>query len=233
MNEFETTLPIMMLNHISYDDLAKQMGRINGGNLYNALNKNKNIYVSSLSKILNNLGYDLVIRKQGQTEGGYIIDNDSTPSPLRFHDMSMEFGIDPKKKRLNLSRSERLEQTEELKRHISEITHFECEERLREIWSTVSPVRKKDSKISEYESEYLKYRKEFQELYGEKLLVEEKKTAQLGDCPTKCRKGKIITEDSSDVKDMSEESVLKRQDEATKSRRDYLMSLTADFIMED
>lgn len=91
MNEFETTIHIMMLNHISYDDLAKRMGKTNSGNLYNVLNKNKNIYVSSLMKILDNLGYDIVIRKKGKNDGGYVIDNDNTPSPLRFHDMSLNF----------------------------------------------------------------------------------------------------------------------------------------------
>lgn len=91
MNEFETTMHIMMLNHITYDDLAKQMGQNNSGNLYNMLNKNKNIYVSSLMKILDNLGYDIVIRKKGKTDGGYIIDDSSIPSSLRFHDMSLNF----------------------------------------------------------------------------------------------------------------------------------------------
>lgn len=232
MNEFEIVKHIMMLDHVSYDDLSARLGYKSKSSSYITLN-NKHIYVDTLRKFLSELGYDLVVRKKGKTEGGYVIDNDNTPSHLRFHDMSMEFCVDPKKKRFNLSRSERLKQTEELKRHISEITPFECEKRLREIWSTVNPVRKKDSKISEYEGEYLKYRKEFQELYGERLPVEEKKSVPLVDCPAKCGKGKIITEDSADVKDMSTEAVLKRQDEVVKNRRDYLMSLTADFIMED
>ena len=92
MNEFETTLHIMMENRISYDDLAKRMGQRNGGNLYNTLNKNKNIYVSSLMKILDNLDYEIVVRKKGKTEGGYIFDNGNDPSPLRFQDMSIMFG---------------------------------------------------------------------------------------------------------------------------------------------
>lgn len=167
MNEFETTLHIMMLNHVSYDDLAKQMGQSNGGNLYNTLNKNKNIYVSSLLKILDSLGYELVVRKQGKTEGGYVIDNDNTPSPLRFHDMSMNFGVDPTKKRLNLSRSERLELTEKLRHKMTELTLSECENELYEIWCTTNPVRKKIRAMSEYEEEYFKYLKEFRELYKE------------------------------------------------------------------
>ena len=164
MNEFETTLHIMMLNHVSYDDLAKQMGQKNGGNLYNALNKNKNIYVSSLLKILDNLGYEMVIREKGKTNGGYVIDNDNTLSPLRFHDMSMEFGVDQSKQRLNLSRSERIKLTEELHK-VTELTLQECENKLYEIWRTVDPVRRKVHAISEYEGEYLKYKKEFRELY--------------------------------------------------------------------
>lgn len=91
MNAFETTLHIMMLKHITYEDLAKQMGHANGGNLYNTLNKNKNIYVSSLLKILDKLGYDLVIREKGKTDEGFVIDDSYTPSPLRFHDMSLNF----------------------------------------------------------------------------------------------------------------------------------------------
>lgn len=167
MNEFETTLHIMMLNHVSYDDLAKQMGQKNGGNLYNTLNKNKNIYVSSLMKILDNLGYEIVIREKGKTDGGYIIDESDDFSPLRFHDMSMTFGVDPVKERLNLSRTERIKLTEDLKHRIGELTLSECENKLHEIWSTTNPMRKNIKTISEYEGEYLKYKKEFRNLYEE------------------------------------------------------------------
>lgn len=246
MNEFETTLHLMMINNVSYNDLAEKMGHTNGGNLYNTLNRNKHIHVDTLRKILNTMGYDLVVRKQGNTEGGYVIDDDNTPSSLRFHDMSMEFGVDSKKKRLNLSRSERIRQTEDLKKKVHELTPFECEEKLREIWSTVNPVRKKNSTISEYEGEYLQYREEFRTIYGEELPVyttpaepqKKKVTSQtkrfpLVDSSTKNEKGKLITKDTTDMKDMSERAIFERQKESIKNRRDYLMSLTADFTMED
>lgn len=167
MNEFETTLHIMMLNHVSYDDLAKQMGQNNSGNLYRTLNKNKNIYVSSLLNILDNLGYELVVREKGKTDGGYVLDNDDVLSPLRFHNMGMIFGGGQVAERLNLSRSERIKLTRELKQQIGELTLSECEDRLRDIWSTTNPVHKKIKTISEYEGEYLKYLKEFRDLYRE------------------------------------------------------------------
>ena len=91
MNEFETTIHIMRLNHITYDELAKRTGQ-SGGNVYNALNKSKNIYVSSLLKMLDCMGYDIVVRQKGKTDGGYIIDNSYTPSPLRVPDIDMQFG---------------------------------------------------------------------------------------------------------------------------------------------
>lgn len=167
MNEFETTLHIMMLNHVSYDDLAKQMGQNNSGNLYRTLNKNKNIYVSSLLNILDNLGYELVVREKGKTDGGYVLDSGDVLSPLRLHDMGMIFGGSQVAERLNLSRSERIKLTRELKQQIGELTLSECEDRLRDIWSTTDPVRKKIKTISEYEGEYLKYLKEFRDLYRE------------------------------------------------------------------
>ncbi len=169
MNEFETTLHIMMLDHITYDDLAKQMGQPNGGNLYNALNRNKNIYFSSLLKILNSLGYDIVVREKGKTDGGYIIDDSDTPSPLRFHDMSMQFKTEPVGKNSYLSRAERLRLSEELKHQTGELTLTECENKLFDIWGTLKlgRNRKKEKEISEYECEYLRYKKEISEMYEE------------------------------------------------------------------
>lgn len=167
MNEFETTLHIMMLNHVSYDDLAKQMGQNNSGNLYRTLNKNKNIYVSSLLNILDNLGYELVVREKGKNDGGYILDSSDVLSPLRFHDMGMIFGGNQVVERLNLSRSERIKLTKELKQQIGKLTLPEIEDKLCDIWSTTNSGRKKIKTISEYEGEYLKYLKEFRDLYRE------------------------------------------------------------------
>lgn len=91
MNEFEITQHIMMLHHVNYDDLAKRLGHANAGNIYNQLNKNKNIYVSSLRKILDELGYEMVVRRKSNHEEQYVVSDDNLPSPLRFHDMNLNF----------------------------------------------------------------------------------------------------------------------------------------------
>ena len=168
MNEFETTWHIMKVNGLSYDELAEKLGQSNPGNLYNALNKNKNIMVSTLRKILDALGYELVIREKGKDRGGYVIDDSDTPSPLRFHGMSMDFGVDVAKKIINLPRPERLRLTEELKGKIGVISLAECENRLFDIWCTVNPVHKNIRKINQYDTEYEKYRREFRILYESK-----------------------------------------------------------------
>ena len=159
MNEFETTLHLMMLNHISYDHLSERLGQQNAGNLYNALNKNKNIYVSSLRRILDALGYELVVRKKGKDTGGYVIDNDNTPSPLRFHDMSLNldaiFG-DTKKiptRKPSLTVGERNLKSEALKKKVNEISFFECDNELRDIWSIESPTPDGKQPHNEYEQE--------------------------------------------------------------------------------
>lgn len=146
MNEFEIVNHLMMSNHISYDDLSKKLGQSNSGNLYNTLNKNKNIYVGSLRKILDALGYEVVIREKGNVNGEYIIDDDNIPSPLRFHDMSLNldsiFGDAPSlpEKIQGLTVGERNLRSEELKQRISELTFSECDRELRQIWGMRDPT---------------------------------------------------------------------------------------------
>lgn len=245
MNEFEIVKHIMMVDHVSYDELSARLGYKSKSSSYITLS-NKHIYVDTLRKFLEELGYDLIIRKKGKTDGGYVIDDDNAPSPLRFHDMSMNFGIEPEKRRLNLSRSERIKQTEELKKRVHELTPFECEEELREIWSTINPVRRKMSAVNEYEGEYINYRKEFRNLYNEELPVyippkqpKRKRKIKLTETQvsvepvTKGAKGKIITEDKFVEKDMSVGSVMDRAKAKQKTQSNMLAALVADFQMDD
>lgn len=169
MNEFEIVKHIMMLDHITYDDLSTRLGYKSKSSSYITLN-NKHIYVDTLRKFLSELGYELVVRKKGKTDGGYIIDDSDTPSPLRFHGMSMQFGTEPVRKSPYRSRAERLRLSEELKHQTRELTLTECENKLFDIWSTLKlgRNRKKEREISEYECEYLRYKKEIEEIYKER-----------------------------------------------------------------
>lgn len=169
MNEFEIVKHIMMLDHVTYDDLSARLGYKSKSSSYITLN-NKHIYVDTLRKFLSELGYELVVRKKGKTDGGYIIDDSDIPSPLRFHDMSMQFGTEPVRKNSYLSRAERLRLSEELKHRTEELTLMECENKLFDIWSTLKlgRNRKKEKEISEYECEYLRYKKEIEEIYKER-----------------------------------------------------------------
>lgn len=257
MNEFETVLHIMMMNHVSYDDLSKRLGQTNGGNIYNTLNKNKNIYVSSLKKILDELGYEIVVRKKGKTDGGYVINDDNTPSPLRFHDMSLNLGAilgDTQKIVPNvkpyLTVGERNQKTEALKKRINELTFFECDNELREIWGMKDPTPEGKQPYNEYEQEYEKYKKEFYNLYNQPPIVEvpvkpvekhknyspRKKKEPIPTPPvivSTGAKGKIITEDNFVEKDMSHEAMRKRGESKQHEQRDLLLSLTAGFDFDD
>lgn len=257
MNEFETTLHLMMLNHISYDHLSERLGQQNAGNLYNALNKNKNIYVSSLRRILDALGYELVVRKKGKDTGGYVIDNDNTPSPLRFHDMSLNldaiFG-DTKKiptRKPSLTVGERNLKSEALKKKVNEISFFECDNELRDIWSIESPTPDGKQPHNEYEQEYERYKGEFYKLYNQSLPPVETQTKQ-SSAPKRKRStkkkeplpmppiiestgahGKIITEDSFSQKDMSDSAIRERALAKQDERKKLFSSLITDFQMDD
>lgn len=91
MNEFEIITHLMMTNNISYTDLSKGLGQQNPGNIYNTINKNKNIYFSTFRKIMDKLGYEIVVRKKKKTDkdSEYIVNDTFTPSHLRFHDMDL------------------------------------------------------------------------------------------------------------------------------------------------
>lgn len=255
MNEFETVNHLMIMNHISYDDLSKRLGQSNSGNLYNSLNKNKNIYVSSLRKILDVLGYEVVIREKGKTDGGYVIDDDTTPSPLRFHDMSLNldsiFGDSPSlpKKKPGLTVGERNLRSEELKQRIGDLTFSECDKELRKIWG----IRDTTS-VNQYENEFMKYQNEFAKLYDttppvvkSSVVLQKKDKATTKKAKKKVKipavyipqntehaHGKVIIQDKDfKVKDMSEKSWQERAKEQKAKQSNLLAELVAGFQMED
>lgn len=248
MNEFETALHIMMINHVSYDDLANRIGQPNGGNLYNALNKNKNIHVKSLLKIMDAMGYEIVVRPKNGKGSEYVIDNDNTPSPLRFHDMSLNLEsilsgtpIPPRKKPA-LTIGERNTRSESLKKRIGEISFAECDNELREIWSMKDPLPDGKLPYNEYEREYERYKKELSKLYSERINPTPKKQSvrnknKIDDVPpvivSTGAHGKIITEDVFAEKDMSTESVMDRAKAKQKSKSNILSALVADLQMDD
>lgn len=170
MNEFETTIHLMMLNHVSYEDLANKMGQPNGGNLYKALNKNKNIYVSSLRKILDALGYELIIREKNGGNKEYVIAEDSVQSPLRFRGMNLNLEAvlngTPRHfhKSGSLTLGERRIQSEKLRKTAREFGFYECDKQLREIWDIKSVSSNGTQPYCEYMPEYEEYKKEFAKL---------------------------------------------------------------------
>lgn len=89
MNEFEIITHLMMTNNISYNDLSKRLGQQNPGNIYNTVNKNKNIYFSTFRKIMDELGYEIIVRKKTDKGSEYVVNDNIVPSHLRFHDMDL------------------------------------------------------------------------------------------------------------------------------------------------
>lgn len=244
MNEFETALHIMMINHVSYDDLANRIGQPNGGNLYNALNKNKNIHVKSLVKIMDAMGYEVVVRPKSGNGSEYVIDNDNTPSPLRFHDMSLNLesilwgAPTPPKKKPALTVGERNIRSEGLKKRVGEISFTECDNKLREIWSMKDPLPDGKLPYNEYEQEYERYKKELSKLYSEKINPTPKKHKNnIDDVPpviiSTGAHGKVITEDVFSERDMSAESVMDRAKAEQKAKSNILSALVADLQMDD
>lgn len=90
MNEFEIIKHIMMTYHVGYDDLSARMGYKAKSTSYNRLN-GKHIYVDTWRKFLDELGYEIVVRKKSRVGEEYVVSNDYLPSPLRFHGMSLNF----------------------------------------------------------------------------------------------------------------------------------------------
>lgn len=176
MNEFEIVKHIMMLDHVSYDDFSDRLGYKSKATSYNRLN-GKHIYVDTLKKFLDELGYDIVIRKKENSNSEYIINDNDTPSPLRFHDMSLNlesiFGDAPAqpKKTPGLTIGERNLRSEELKQRIHELTFFECDRELRKIWGMRDPTPEGRQPLNQYTAEYEKYSKEFSRLYNTALPV--------------------------------------------------------------
>lgn len=256
MNEFEIVKHIMMLNHVSYDDLSERLGYKSKSTSYITLD-HKHIYVDTWRKFLDELGYEIVVRKKGKDTGGYVIDNDNTPSPLRFHDMSLNldaiFG-DTKKiptRKPSLTVGERNLKSEALKKKVNEISFFDCDNELREIWSIESPTPDGKQPHNEYEQEYERYKREFYKLYNQAPLSVEPKAKQ-SSSPKKRRStkkkeplpmppiiestgahGKVITEDSFSQKDMSYPAIRDRAVKKQHEQRSLLLSLTADFKMDD
>jgi hypothetical protein len=256
VNEFEIVKHIMMLDHISYDDLSERLGYKSKSSSYIILD-HKHIYVDTWRKFLDELGYEIVVRKKGKNTGGYVIDNDNTPSPLRFHDMSLNldaiFG-DTKKIpacKQSLSVGERNLKSEALKKKVNSISFFECENELRDIWSIESPTPDGKQSHNEYEQEYERYREELCRLYNQSPPPVETKIKP-SSTPKRKRStkkkeplpmppiiestgahGKVITEVSVSEKDMSYSAVRERAEKKQHEQRSLLLNLTADFKMDD
>lgn len=86
MNALETIRHVMLLNDISYEDLAQRTGYKTASGVRNRLN-GKDIKFGTWQKLIQGMGYEVVIRK-GSEE--HIVSDDNTPSPLRF-DMPLNF----------------------------------------------------------------------------------------------------------------------------------------------
>lgn len=86
MNALETVRHIMLLNNVSFEDLAEQTGYKTSAGVRNRLN-GKDIMFGTWQKLLDGLGFEVVVRK-GDEE--FVVSNDDTPSPLRF-DMPLNF----------------------------------------------------------------------------------------------------------------------------------------------
>lgn len=90
MNEFEVIKHLMMRNHITYEDLSKRLGYKSKSTAYTILG-HKHIYVDTWRKFLDIFGYEIVIRKKISPKTEIVVTADGLPSPLRFHDMSLNF----------------------------------------------------------------------------------------------------------------------------------------------
>ena len=169
MDEFEIVKHIMMLDHVSYDDLSKRLGYKSKANSYQILNK-KNIYVSTLRKFLDALGYDIIICKKDKTGEGFVVTDDDLPSPLRFRDMGLNLesifdSSTVETPKPGLTAEERISRTKALKKNISILTSEECDCELRKIWGIKDPAPKGKQPQNEFQMEYEKYRKEIFDLY--------------------------------------------------------------------
>lgn len=223
MDEFEIVKHIMMLDHISYDDLSKRMGYKSKANSYQRLT-GKHIYVDTWRKFLEELGYEITVRRKDGTGQEYVIRDDSVSSPLRFHDMSPNTESIFRKKSQKrekvpgLTIGERNARSEDLKKRVSLITKDECDAALREIWGIKDPVPNKRKPLNEYMSEYERYRDELFALYSTNPVSER-------------AHGEVITEDV--VKDMSWQAMEDRRKERDRARRSVLIRLTSDFHMDE
>lgn len=247
MNEFETVKHIMMINHVSYDDLSARLGYKSKSTSYITLD-HKHIYVDTWRRFLEELGYEIVVRPKNGKGSEYVIDNDNTPSPLRFHDMNLNLesilsGTPtlPKKKPA-LTIGERNLRSEELKKRIGEISFAECDDELREIWSMKDPLPNGKLPYNEHEQEYERYKKELAKLYNEKITPTPKKRSAkyhniVDDVPpviiSTGAHGKIITEDTFVENDISASSVMDRAKAKQKAQSNILAALVADFQMDD
>ncbi len=167
MTEFEIVKHIMMVNSITYDSLSERLGYKSKSTSYTTLN-GKHIYTDTLRKYLEELGYELVIRKKDGNGQEYIVSDDCLPSPLRFHDMSLDLDavIEGKPRShtnqySQLTVGERNALSEALKYKLQELTFEDCDQELRKIWSIDTSTDKKNK----YDAEYNKYRKQFAEIY--------------------------------------------------------------------
>ena len=86
MNALETVRHIMMLNEVSFKELADRLGYKTTSGVRNRL-CGDDIKVGTWKKILNSMGYEVVVRN-GNEE--YVISDDNLPSDLRF-DMPLNF----------------------------------------------------------------------------------------------------------------------------------------------
>lgn len=174
MNEFETVVHLMALSHVTYKELSKRMGSSNEGNLYNSLNKSKNIYVKSLLKILDAMEYDLVIRSRDGSNAEYIIRDDQEVSPLRFRGMNIDLEKMFKQKsgrsstNVIYTRGEAIAATQSLKKRTGELTFYECDKELRKIWNIKEHIRGKRKPENEFLEDYQNYLQEFVEIYKER-----------------------------------------------------------------
>jgi hypothetical protein len=88
VNEFETIKHIMMKDNVTYETLSKNLGYKSKSSSYITLN-NKHIYVDTWRKYLDELGFEIVVRRKSNHNEEYVVSDDNLPSPLRFHDMDL------------------------------------------------------------------------------------------------------------------------------------------------
>lgn len=162
MNEYEIIKHVMMLNNVTYDGLSDRLGYKSKSTSFNTLNGN-HIRFDTWKNYLNELGYDIVVRKRESPNEEYVVDDDIAPSPLRFQGMDLNLGVifgevpPVPKKRPVPTFAERTRYCRELKDKIQELTFAECCEELRKIWKHNGNA---------YSDEYEKNVKEFAVLYG-------------------------------------------------------------------